>query len=161
MFWARNTLIISFFFVFFFLMIRRPPRSTQPTTLFPYTTLFRSRARLADGLGGAVVLGVVEVPAADHRADVSGVRFKRHQRALEVGRERSVVLARGLGGLEVFPIGGAPRELSVGIHAGLDGIELRLHRALRGLLHVEVERRVDAQAPFVQVPPETRVELHA
>jgi type IV pilus assembly protein PilC len=24
-------------------MIRRPPRSTQPTTLFPYTTLFRSR----------------------------------------------------------------------------------------------------------------------
>src|SRR3712207_7797890 len=27
--------------VFFFLMIRRPPRST----LFPYTTLFRSRAR--------------------------------------------------------------------------------------------------------------------
>src|SRR2546430_2730954 len=29
------------FFFFFFLMIRRPPRST----LFPYTTLFRSRAR--------------------------------------------------------------------------------------------------------------------
>src|SRR2546425_13104797 len=27
-----------FFFMFFFLMIRRPPRST----LFPYTTLFRS-----------------------------------------------------------------------------------------------------------------------
>src|SRR6266705_6138181 len=33
-------LIRSFFF--FFLMIRRPPRST----LFPYTTLFRSSARL-------------------------------------------------------------------------------------------------------------------
>src|SRR5713101_9260434 len=32
----------SFFFLFFFfLMIRRPPRST----LFPYTTLFRSRRR--------------------------------------------------------------------------------------------------------------------
>src|SRR6266446_7100545 len=30
---------IFFFFFFFFLMIRRPPRST----LFPYTTLFRSR----------------------------------------------------------------------------------------------------------------------
>src|SRR5213075_3372353 len=27
---------------FFFLMIRRPPRSTQQGTLFPYTTLFRS-----------------------------------------------------------------------------------------------------------------------
>src|SRR5471030_2931764 len=38
-------IMISFLFVllFFFLMIRRPPRST----LFPYTTLFRS-ARLAD-----------------------------------------------------------------------------------------------------------------
>src|SRR6266496_6278281 len=30
-----------FFFFFFFLMIRRPPRST----LFPYTTLFRSSPR--------------------------------------------------------------------------------------------------------------------
>src|SRR5256885_8544654 len=30
------------FFFFFFLMIRRPPRST----LFPYTTLFRSQSRL-------------------------------------------------------------------------------------------------------------------
>src|SRR2546430_7345959 len=30
--------LLIFFFFFFFLMIRRPPRST----LFPYTTLFRS-----------------------------------------------------------------------------------------------------------------------
>src|SRR5213594_4474656 len=30
-------------FCFFFLIIRRPPRSTQAFTLFPYTTLFRSR----------------------------------------------------------------------------------------------------------------------
>src|SRR3546814_6903396 len=29
----------------FFLMIRRPPRSTRSDTLFPYTTLFRSRRR--------------------------------------------------------------------------------------------------------------------
>src|SRR3546814_16738647 len=28
---------------FFFLMIRRPPRSNRTDTLFPYTTLFRSR----------------------------------------------------------------------------------------------------------------------
>src|SRR2546426_9313849 len=32
---------LLFFFFFFFLMIRRPPRST----LFPYTTLFRSLPR--------------------------------------------------------------------------------------------------------------------
>src|SRR3546814_16219795 len=31
--------------VFFFLRIRRPPRSTRTDTLFPYTTLFRSRCR--------------------------------------------------------------------------------------------------------------------
>src|SRR5574344_2769473 len=36
MFWCGWVSITSFFF---FLMIRRPPRST----LFPYTTLFRSR----------------------------------------------------------------------------------------------------------------------
>src|SRR2546426_8465205 len=33
------------FFFFFFLMIRRPPRST----LFPYTTLFRSSLQLPHG----------------------------------------------------------------------------------------------------------------
>src|SRR2546426_11751599 len=36
------------FFLFFFLMIRRPPRST----LFPYTTLFRSALGSAAGIGG-------------------------------------------------------------------------------------------------------------
>src|SRR3546814_20733258 len=29
-------------------MIRRPPRSTRTDTLFPYTTLFRSRERVID-----------------------------------------------------------------------------------------------------------------
>src|SRR3546814_8480142 len=38
-------MITSFFvYFFFFLLIRRPPRSTRTDTLFPYTTLFRSRA---------------------------------------------------------------------------------------------------------------------
>src|SRR3546814_9911286 len=38
----------SIFSLFFFLMIRRPPRSTRTDTLFPYTTLFRSRAFVRD-----------------------------------------------------------------------------------------------------------------
>src|SRR3546814_17615013 len=42
---CSNTVIGSFFI--FFLMIRRPPRSTRTDTLFPYTTLFRSRRLLA------------------------------------------------------------------------------------------------------------------
>src|SRR5438034_10358122 len=40
------SLLCSFTFLFFFLMIRRPPRST----LFPYTTLFRSKALPEEGL---------------------------------------------------------------------------------------------------------------
>src|SRR2546422_11579567 len=41
----RSMFLHSIFFFFFFLMIRRPPRST----LFPYTTLFRSRATRRTG----------------------------------------------------------------------------------------------------------------
>src|SRR5690554_8239913 len=41
-------LIFTTFNFFFFLMIRRPPRST----LFPYTTLFRSYVFLPPNLGG-------------------------------------------------------------------------------------------------------------
>src|SRR5688572_32532518 len=45
------TFSLLFFFCFFFLMIRRPPRST----LFPYTTLFRSRgAEAMDPLDRAI-----------------------------------------------------------------------------------------------------------
>src|SRR5258708_31834129 len=47
-----NVPLFFLFFVFFFLMIRRPPRST----LFPYTTLFRSWASTADGEDPDVVL---------------------------------------------------------------------------------------------------------
>src|SRR3546814_12189510 len=38
--------VLVYIGVLFFLMIRRPPRSTRTDTLFPYTTLFRSRRPL-------------------------------------------------------------------------------------------------------------------
>src|SRR3546814_12029865 len=44
-----------FYLFVFFLMIRRPPRSTRTDTLFPYTTLFRSR-RPDNDFGGYVQL---------------------------------------------------------------------------------------------------------
>src|SRR2546427_12503395 len=50
-----HTLYISFFF--FFLMIRRPPRST----LFPYTTLFRSEV-MATGKTIGILTGGGDVP---------------------------------------------------------------------------------------------------
>src|SRR2546427_9411034 len=54
---------------FFFLMIRRPPRST----LFPYTTLFRSRARVVRAV--AADRGEQrESPVAAHREHGSGKR---------------------------------------------------------------------------------------
>src|SRR6266480_5081717 len=43
--------MLSIFFFFFFLMIRRPPRST----LFPYTTLFRSRRRVREAVPQAAL----------------------------------------------------------------------------------------------------------
>src|SRR5690349_22431462 len=45
--------IFMYFFFFFFLMIRRPPRST----LFPYTTLFRSVIRHVESVLGRRVGG--------------------------------------------------------------------------------------------------------
>src|SRR2546429_7336459 len=56
------------FIVFFFLMIRRPPRST----LFPYTTLFRSAPSRRPRSGRAVAPGRARWPG--HRADASRVR---------------------------------------------------------------------------------------
>src|SRR2546429_3151918 len=46
--WSTSTMHHIYFF--FFLMIRRPPRST----LFPYTTLFRSAGTVMDLLTGAL-----------------------------------------------------------------------------------------------------------
>src|SRR6266511_3912491 len=56
-------------FFFFFLMIRRPPRST----LFPYTTLFRSRSSLYES-GGSATGGNSNVSAMYRRAAHAGTR---------------------------------------------------------------------------------------
>src|SRR3712207_8896520 len=62
--------------IFFFLMIRRPPRST----LFPYTTLFRSTRReqiklhiLAVGALFNVVIGLGYTGAIARTAQVEGI----------------------------------------------------------------------------------------
>src|SRR2546430_15543498 len=70
---------------FFFLMIRRPPRST----LFPYTTLFRSRAPAR--LGPAVARG----PGGEDR-----------RRGLGLRGGRSVVLRGRAPGFPCRPLGG-------------------------------------------------------
>src|SRR3546814_7891805 len=69
-----------------FVMLRRPPRSTRPDTLFPYTTLFRS------GLGLWVRLKLTETPAfAEAMAKAPPPRvpfaslFRHHMRATLAG----------------------------------------------------------------------------
>src|SRR6202790_1278718 len=51
-------LFFFFFFFFFFLMIRRPPRST----LFPYTTLFRSWLEFFSKMQGPRLGGIAVGP---------------------------------------------------------------------------------------------------
>src|SRR3546814_12063077 len=58
-------------------MIRRPPRSTRTDTLFPYTTLFRSRPAIeADDALGAEPAAVPDCGAArrDRGGDRRGLR---------------------------------------------------------------------------------------
>src|SRR5213075_3144971 len=57
----------------FFLMIRRPPRSTQQGTLFPYTTLFRS----------IHIVAVDVVAPAVIREPRNGVRSEEHTSELQ------------------------------------------------------------------------------
>src|SRR5229473_8006288 len=90
-------LIFSFFF-FFFLMIRRPPRST----LFPYTTLFRSLAGAGTDVGPNLADhrpehgGQIDVPAPERADRAAGA--DRQFCAGDPGADRHrrpAVLARG------------------------------------------------------------------
>src|SRR2546429_4539080 len=57
-------MIVEYIHFFFFLMIRRPPRST----LFPYTTLFRSLVARALAEAGLPEHGVQLVQTTDREA---------------------------------------------------------------------------------------------
>src|SRR3712207_7055841 len=76
--------------MYFFLMIRRPPRST----LFPYTTLFRSAGHPEQVLVGP-------------RGQPEGLA--RHRPALGDRRQRTVAAGQRPAGEVGQPDGGAPR----------------------------------------------------
>src|SRR6266436_8467964 len=71
-YFLSHFLIFLFVFFFFFLMIRRPPRST----LFPYTTLFRSRPGLDGRPGGTSGTGR---PRVQDSADAATARAEPGQ----------------------------------------------------------------------------------
>src|SRR5260221_6642453 len=68
---------------FFFLMIRRPPRST----LFPYTTLFRSKteSRVNDAASCAVPMPAIQ------RADLSPARWRSEEHTSELQSHSDLV----------------------------------------------------------------------
>src|SRR3546814_11819685 len=71
-------------------MIRRPPRSTRTDTLFPYTTLFRSK--ILEGKAESVTV------TPDNLAEFSGVQKYRHGMG---DREDQVGAVTGLAWTEV------------------------------------------------------------
>src|SRR3546814_20311004 len=92
-------------------MIRRPPRSTRTDTLFPYTTLFRSRCA---GPGIAFERGDLGVLVLDHAGD-GGERTVGdvpRDRAPELQRRDAQRLAIGTG-RDDRPIGVASRRVVV------------------------------------------------
>src|SRR6266498_1827585 len=137
-------MLISFFF-FFFLMIRRPPRST----LFPYTTLFRSHAGHpggTDSRGPAVRF----VPGGLPRAlPAVWPGPERGPLRLRAGRRPTVAGAR-------VPEGQTPRLRRGRPHGGtqaqdLETQEARAPHALQGgaahVAAVPALRRHEAAAP--------------
>src|SRR5262245_66337618 len=74
------SILITLVFFFFFLMIRRPPRST----LFPYTTLFRSgveagniavlRAAAVGALGSPGGTGEIGGRSEEHTSELQSLR---------------------------------------------------------------------------------------
>src|SRR3546814_7255015 len=69
--------------MFYFLMRRRPPRSTRTDTLFPYTTLFRSRVASLPVLGHAFLPRVV----AAFCRDFPGISVLLHIRSSEAVKD--------------------------------------------------------------------------
>src|SRR3546814_10768885 len=71
-----------FVFFFFFLMIRRPPRSTRTDTLFPYTTLVRSR-RLGATIPFPTICGRSARGDRSRNASLRIPKFSRFMRSEE------------------------------------------------------------------------------
>src|SRR3546814_15425312 len=76
---------------FFFLMLRRPPRSTRTDTLFPYTTLFRSKVRLGDALV-AVGYYIVFLALRENKWAASIIEVRPGQSVIATGDRKSTRL---------------------------------------------------------------------
>src|SRR3546814_19267579 len=77
----------NFLMCIFVLMIRRPPRSTRTDTLFPYTTLFRSREsrirRRRPAVAGRARAGFAGDPAESVDRTAGSGRSEEHTSELQ------------------------------------------------------------------------------
>src|SRR3989441_3811260 len=147
-----------FFCFFFFLMIRRPPRST----LFPYTTLFRSRGALDDKGSLLAILEAVEhlIAAGAHPRRTVYLAFGYDE---EVGGRRgaariaALLQSRGVHPAFVLDEGGALVDRLVpggSIAVALLGI------AEKGYVTVELTAQAEGGHSSMP-PPQTAIGLLA
>src|SRR5215831_20365640 len=76
-------------FFFFFLMIRRPPRST----LFPYTTLFRSRGCENRQRGVWHLLPVRAARSEEHTSELQSLRHLVCRLLLEKKKKKITIMS--------------------------------------------------------------------
>src|SRR5471030_2394877 len=132
MFWGNRVLPYSFFGFLFFLMIRRPPRST----LFPYTTLFRSLAAalalFCAGGAQALTRGGSFTRSEEHTSELQSLRHlvcrlllekkKQHALLADPAADTAEPLIRPLLGRLVAPRG---CQLAVLFSLAVSGLFLR------------------------------------
>src|SRR5712691_9947060 len=129
---------LFFFFLFFFLMIRRPPRST----LFPYTTLFRSATR-------TIAAVVVAIGYDDQHPAYVWIRAGRQRRFIQqllAGRVNRVVQRRAAAGAlfqdRVAEIAGIPAEILDDLGTIVECHQKRLIFSTPQSVEKKIDRRI-------------------
>src|SRR3546814_4780857 len=125
-------------------MIRRPPRSTRTDTLFPYTTLFRSRCR-----DGEVDAGHGKREYAARKSERHGQKYgggpseptqrhiEKHEDAREAQRHNDRQSFRG--SLQAFELT-APFQVIAGRQFYLRDLGLRLLYKGSGIAAFQIDR---------------------
>src|SRR2546422_8898808 len=128
--------------LFFFLMIRRPPRST----LFPYTTLFRSPRAAAAERGASAAPAVARPPRLRSSGAVHGRAREATGRAGGEPRGAAAAAVRTAAG-RAGASGAGPAPPAAPVGAGRPGGQRRAPRGERGPHLLPRRARCDCHPP--------------